>query len=394
MAKAKFLRKPNTEKVKEFLQKYITRHNIPKTIRTDPAIIFRSAKFKELCRKWYKNYVECPIKDHRGNGNIERFIRSINERLRTSKKNKKIVITKDKTRLSEIRFALRMNPSATKKSPYERYTGQEPNTIKRILTNKNRLISRQPEFELSGNDFESCQDSTIMVRERSRGSKLEGAFKKRKGILLENNNHTITFLPAGRTQSTIISKRGEGQTRDEQPCVSKWLLQRTKVKEVEERIEQQQAEVNKMPNENKLPDESETPQNNETPQHSSSDDQREMTNQKTDDNKEPIKRKTAQDKMKELKKRSKRQQKKERIRKEKEWLKKLETIISESEEQETETKENENSSDPEEREEENISNQQPMTRRGERARKKPDLFRHNIMVSQFSPTEETEPEKN
>ena len=33
---AKYLRKPNTEKVLEFLQKYITKHGIPKTIRTDP----------------------------------------------------------------------------------------------------------------------------------------------------------------------------------------------------------------------------------------------------------------------------------------------------------------------------------------------------------------------
>ena len=205
-----------------------------------------------------------------------------------------------------------MNPSATKKSPYERYTEQEPNTIKRILTYKNRFISAQPEFELSGNDFESGQDSTIMVRERSRGSKLEGAFKKRKGIWLENSNHTITFLPAGRTQSTIISKRDVGQTRDDQPCCSKWLLQRDKVKEGEERTEQQQADVNKTPNENELPDVSETPPENETPQQSSSDDQNKLTNQKTDDNKETNKRKTAKDKMEELKKRAKRQQKRKR----------------------------------------------------------------------------------
>ena len=60
-----------------------------------------------------------------------------------------------------------------------------------------------------------------MVQERSRGSKLEGAFKKRKGVLLENINLTITFLPAGRTQKTIISKRDIEQTREEQPCCSK-----------------------------------------------------------------------------------------------------------------------------------------------------------------------------
>ena len=56
-----------------------------------------------------------------------------------------------------------------------------------------------------------------------------------------------------------------GQTRDEQPCCSKWLLKRNKVKEGEERTEKQQAELDKMPNENELPDESETPPENETP---------------------------------------------------------------------------------------------------------------------------------
>ena len=49
---AKFLQKPNTEKVIEFFQKYITRKGIPENIKTDPATLFRSAKFKKFCRKW------------------------------------------------------------------------------------------------------------------------------------------------------------------------------------------------------------------------------------------------------------------------------------------------------------------------------------------------------
>ena len=49
--KAKFLRKPNTENVIEVLQRYITRHGIPKTVRTDTATIFRSTKFKDFCKK-------------------------------------------------------------------------------------------------------------------------------------------------------------------------------------------------------------------------------------------------------------------------------------------------------------------------------------------------------
>ena len=54
-----------------------------------------------------------------------------------------------------------------------------------------------------------------MVRERARGTKLEGLYEKRKGVLLENSNHTKTFLQAGRTQATIISKRDIGQNATE-----------------------------------------------------------------------------------------------------------------------------------------------------------------------------------
>ena len=221
---AKFLRKPKTKKVIEFLQKYITRHGIPKTIRTDPATIFRSNKSKEFCKTWHIIHVECPLRDRRGNGKVERLIRTINELLRA---NKKMIITKDKIGLSEILSALRMNPSATKKLPYERYTGQEPNTIKRIITNTNQFFSEKPEFELTADDFESGQDSTIMIRERARGSKNEGAFKERKGTLLEHRNHTITFLPAGRLASKIISKRDRGRNPDDQPCCSKWPIRNT-----------------------------------------------------------------------------------------------------------------------------------------------------------------------
>ena len=87
--------------------------------RTDPANIFRSKRFKEFCRKKDIENIECPINDHKGNGKIERLIRTINERLRI---NKEVVIKRDKSDFSEILFALRIYQSAKKKSPYERYT--------------------------------------------------------------------------------------------------------------------------------------------------------------------------------------------------------------------------------------------------------------------------------
>ena len=50
LPEAKFLRKPTTEKVIEILKNYITRHGIPQTIRTDPATIFRSRRFRNFAK--------------------------------------------------------------------------------------------------------------------------------------------------------------------------------------------------------------------------------------------------------------------------------------------------------------------------------------------------------
>ena len=65
-----------------------------------------------------------------------------------------------------------------------------------------------------------------MVREKTRGSKLEGAFKKRKGTLLEHSKRTLTFFPVGRTQAPVIFKRDK-EYDNQQPCCFKWQPRRT-----------------------------------------------------------------------------------------------------------------------------------------------------------------------
>ena len=134
--------------------------------------------------------------------------------------NKQHVRTKDHSGLSEIRFALRMYLSKSRKSPYERYVGNKPNTIKKLLINRSTTISDPVEVKLSTSDFESVQDSRILVRERVKGSKLESVYKKRKGKLPDQSEHTITFLTAGSNQKTVISKRDLANQND-QPCSSK-----------------------------------------------------------------------------------------------------------------------------------------------------------------------------
>ena len=93
------MRAPTTHKVIEFLQKYIADNGIPKQIRTDPGTAFTSKEFKKFCKKCFIKHIKCPINDHKGNGKVERLIRTIKERLRT---NQNIILDKDNTGLSEI----------------------------------------------------------------------------------------------------------------------------------------------------------------------------------------------------------------------------------------------------------------------------------------------------
>ena len=99
-----------------------------------------------------------------------------------------------------------------------------------------------------------------------RGSQLEGAYKKRKGTLLSQSEHSITFLPAGKTKATILSNRDEGRYHaDDQPCSSK---------QADEQLAEQQFFAirnelpigNKLPEKHKLPEENELPEENKLPE--------------------------------------------------------------------------------------------------------------------------------
>ena len=73
--------------------------------------------------------------------------------------------------------------------------------IEKCNSEKNQAIDIDPE------DCSEEADSTILVRERVRGSKLESAFKKVKGQIVRQPNNTITVLPNANKKETIYSKR-------------------------------------------------------------------------------------------------------------------------------------------------------------------------------------------
>ena len=125
---ALFLPNPTADKVIEFMSEYIAKHGIPKRVRTDPGTVFKSEKFGQFSKENYISHVVCPIRDHRGNGKVERMMRTLNERLRTDRE---IVLTKKNVGLSRILFALRSEKGKDGKSAFERHTNREPNTKKR-----------------------------------------------------------------------------------------------------------------------------------------------------------------------------------------------------------------------------------------------------------------------
>ena len=145
------------------------------------------------------------MRDQRGNGKIERLIRTINERLRM---NKEIIVTKDQSGLSEIMYALRISKKKDGSSPFEKQWGREPNTVKSNLVSKLLDISEQdPDLQFDNSDFQDELDSTVLVRERARGTKIQEAFDKKSGRKIKKSANTITLLPQGSKKPKISAKR-------------------------------------------------------------------------------------------------------------------------------------------------------------------------------------------
>ena len=206
---AAFVRKPTAETVVNFLNAHIAQFGIPKRIRTDPATIFRGGTFKQFCNDHFIKHIECPVRDHRGNGKIERLIRTLNERLRADKT---IVTEKGNTGLARLLFALRTAATINKDSPFELVFGRKPNTIKEIITEiPKTCLETEDALQLTPEDFPKDDDSTIFLRDKTKNTKLEGQFKKRHGSIVAESSHTITLENERGRQ--VIAKRDIAKQR-------------------------------------------------------------------------------------------------------------------------------------------------------------------------------------
>ena len=90
------MRAPTTNKVIEFLERYIADNGLPRKIRTDSGTAFTSNKFKQFVKNISYN-IKCPIHGHHGNGKVDRLIRTVNERLIANR----VVLDEENTGLSE-----------------------------------------------------------------------------------------------------------------------------------------------------------------------------------------------------------------------------------------------------------------------------------------------------
>ena len=170
------------------MAEYIAQHGIPQRIRTDPV---QKRKIPTVCKENCIKHIVCPIKAHLRNGKVARKIRTIIERLRVDIK---VVLERNHKNLAKIVFALRNEIGRDGKSAFERHKKQKPNTLKSAMVNE-FISDRDPNVQIEKEDFSPDVDSTVLIHERTRGSKLEGTFARKKARIVLESGHTITILP-------------------------------------------------------------------------------------------------------------------------------------------------------------------------------------------------------
>ena len=78
--------------------------------------------------------------------------------------------------------------------------------MNQLLGMSKGVLEQDSRATFAASDFEEDIDSTILVREIARSSKLEPAFSKKSGGVLEETEHTITFLPQAKRKASKLVK--------------------------------------------------------------------------------------------------------------------------------------------------------------------------------------------
>ena len=92
--------------------------------------------------------------------------------------------------------------------PFEKHMGKEPKTVKTNVVGKFRDFSAQDsQVKFQPSDFHDDTDSAILVRERTKGSKVESTFARKTGKVVQETQHTIATLPEKTKRPKSFSKR-------------------------------------------------------------------------------------------------------------------------------------------------------------------------------------------
>ena len=114
-----------------------------------------------------------------------------------------------------------MGEKADGKSPFEKLYGRKLNTVKSNIVDKIKGVSEvDPGLKFTTSDFEEEVDSAKMMRERTRGSKLEGQLRTRPGKVIKETAHAIIFLPKGGKKEVVYSKRDVAKTKPQKKIVT------------------------------------------------------------------------------------------------------------------------------------------------------------------------------
>ena len=91
----------------------------------------------------------------------------------------KMVLERKNKNLSKFFFALRTKIGKDRKSAFERHEKQNPITLKSAMVIE-FISDRDPNHKIEEEDFSPDADSTVLIHEWTRGSKLEGTFATKK----------------------------------------------------------------------------------------------------------------------------------------------------------------------------------------------------------------------
>ena len=239
-----FVKSTDIKGVEKFLRKDISNNGIPQIVRTDQATVFMGNEFRNLREEFGIRHIVCPVYDHRENGKVERLIRTVNERLRA---NPEILAKKQNKLCYQLVSALGISKGKYGKSPFERHTGRKPNTLTSIIVTLYKELNNldyDKSVELDRlEDFPRDDDSMKFVRERQRKGKLAGLFKKRRGRLTKETEHTVQVAPEGKAEVTLskreVARAPKAVRKQKHPKKTKQYAMR----EIETRKEEEMSQV-------------------------------------------------------------------------------------------------------------------------------------------------------